>query len=149
MSKLPYMKLWVADYLSDTLHLNMEQSGAYLQLLMIMWKEGGALRADPDYLAKVCRMTPERWERIAPEIMHYFTVVRMEAGDLLQHERLSEELAKVRIFSESRSANARAKSLRPKGANGALAEHKESTSTHTHSYSHSHRRRGYQEREGD
>jgi uncharacterized protein YdaU (DUF1376 family) len=146
--KLPFMKLWVADYLSDTLHLNMEQSGAYLQLLMIMWKEGGALRANPDYLAKVCRMTPERWGRIAPDILPYFTVIELDEGDVLQHRRLSEELAKVRIFSESRSANARAKPLSAKGANGPLAEHKQSTSPHTQSQSHR-RGRGYQEREGE
>ena len=149
MSRLPYMKLWVADYLSDTLHLNMEQSGAYLQLLMLMWKEGGALRADPDYLAKVCRMTPERWERIAPAIMSYFTVVQLDEGDLLQHGRLRKELEKVRTFSASRSDNARAKSLKQNGAGVAHAEHMNSTSSHSYSHSHSHRRRGYQEREGD
>jgi uncharacterized protein YdaU (DUF1376 family) len=144
--KLPFMKLWVADYLSDTLHLNMEQSGAYLQLLMIMWKEGGALRANPDYLAKVCRMTPERWARIAPDILPYFTVVELDEGDVLQHRRLSEELAKVRIFSESRSASAKAKYLKPKGANGPYAQRTDSVRTHTQSQSHR-RGRGYQERE--
>ena len=29
MTELPYMKLWIGDYLADTTMLSMEQSGAY------------------------------------------------------------------------------------------------------------------------
>jgi uncharacterized protein YdaU (DUF1376 family) len=57
MSEAPYMKLWIGDYLRDTGMLSMEQSGAYLHLLMAMWTNGGWLPNDPKKLAWICRMT--------------------------------------------------------------------------------------------
>ena len=63
MTELPYMKLWIGDYLADTTMLSMEQSGAYLHLLMTMWTNGGWLPNDPKKLAWICRMSRSRWER--------------------------------------------------------------------------------------
>ena len=60
MATLPYMPLFVGDYLADTMGLTTEQHGAYLLLLMSYWKNG-PLPDDDSRLAATCKMTAESW----------------------------------------------------------------------------------------
>jgi uncharacterized protein YdaU (DUF1376 family) len=91
MSTVPYMPLFVADYLGDTTHLSTEEHGAYMLLLMAMWQAGGELPADPERLARMARMSVKRWEKIAPVVLAYFT----KSGDFLHQKRLTQERLKV------------------------------------------------------
>jgi uncharacterized protein YdaU (DUF1376 family) len=108
----PYMPLYVADYLGDTQHLSIEQSGCYLHLLMAMWRAGGSLPADPSKLARMVRLTPARWAKIGPDVLAFFVVV----GDQLTNARLGLELEKYQRTSDARSVSgkrgARVKSLK-------------------------------------
>lgn len=123
MSKNPYMKLYVADYLRDTQHLTAEQHGAYLLLLMAMWTRGGALPYDPSQLARVCRVALQRWSKISPQVLNYF---RME-GDHLTHNRIQKDLEHAAEVSFSKSQNGkrggRPKSLKDKEPAKANAKH--------------------------
>ena len=74
MSAAPYMQLYVADYLGDTRHLTTEQHGAYLLLLMTMWRAGGALPNDETKLSRICGVTAKRWHMIAADVMAFFDV---------------------------------------------------------------------------
>lgn len=114
MSAAPFMPLYVADYLADTQHLTVEQHGAYFLLLMAMWRSGGRLPSEAAKLARIVRMTPSRWGKIAADVMAFFEV---EGGEITQ-KRLSEELEKASEKNRRRaSAGSRggtAKSLKSK-----------------------------------
>jgi len=99
MSAPPFMQLYVADYLGDTQHLTAEQHGAYLLLLMTMWRNGGFLPADPSKLARIARVSARRWHLLAPEVMAFFDVID---GNITQ-KRLVEEYQKAVSISEKRS----------------------------------------------
>ncbi len=108
----PFMQLYVADYLGDTRHLTTEQHGAYLLLLMTMWRSEGVLSDNPVKLARIAGLTPSRWLKICAEVLEFFTPCQ---GGFTQ-KRLSAELSiaeeKSQKRSESGKAGARAKALK-------------------------------------
>ena len=58
-----WMPLLVDKYLGDTQHLTTEQHGAYLLLLMTMWKRDGVLMVRD--LPQITRLSPARWKASA------------------------------------------------------------------------------------
>ena len=96
MTSLPYMQLYVSDYLADTAHLNAQQHGAYMLLLMNYWQRGKPLDNTGDRLAYVARMTAEEWED-SREILSEFFIVD---GNIWSHRRIENDLAKVREKSD-------------------------------------------------
>lgn len=117
----PYMQFYVADYLGDTRHLTTEQHGAYLLLLMTMWRSDGVLADDPAKLARIAGLTVARWHKISADIMAFFTPC--EGG--ITQGRLAAELTIADEKSEKRSqsgkAGARAKALKSNKAASANA----------------------------
>lgn len=97
----PYMQLYIADYLGDTQHLTTEQHGAYLLLLMAMWRAGGRLPNDAGKLARIARVSARRWHLLADDIMPFFEVTD---GEITQ-KRLEREHQKASSISAKRSAS--------------------------------------------
>lgn len=87
----PFMQLYVADYLGDTRHLTTEQHGAYLLLLMTMWRSDGRLPNDAKKLARIAGCTASRWSKIAGDVLAFFEV----DGAELFNVRLMFELEKA------------------------------------------------------
>lgn len=98
MSAPPYMKLWVADYLADTTHLTRDEHGAYLLLLMAMWRAGGRLPADDGRLAKIALASPKEWAAMRETLLGFF----QRRGGILSHKRVALEMAKYETTSERR-----------------------------------------------
>lgn len=101
MAAPPFVQFYVADFLADTQHLTTEEIGAYLLILMTMWRSGGALPSDQKILARCARLAGRRWadawERIGP----LFTV----SGGVVTQKRLAEEYAKAMQKSAARAAS--------------------------------------------
>jgi uncharacterized protein YdaU (DUF1376 family) len=93
------MQLYVADYLGDTRHLTTEQHGAYLLLLMAMWRANGELPYDQAKLARMTGLTPSRWAKIRPDVLAFFQV----GETTISHTRVTSELKKSQRTSEARS----------------------------------------------
>lgn len=123
MAEHPKMPLWTDAYLADTTHLSTIEHGAYLLLLMAMWRaKDKRLPADDRSLAKFARLTPGQWTRIKPTIMAFFDA---EDGFVSQG-RLTDEAVAVRQFSKSQSDKAKARHRKTKANAPAPAEPKRS-----------------------
>lgn len=121
-----WMPLYIGDYLSDTMHLTCEQSGAYLHLIMHYWR-AGSLPASDVALAQIARLPLKAWKAHREIIEPFF---RVDAGRWT-HKRIDaerERSAKVKErYSErgqkaaakrwSKDASSNATSI-PEGCNG-------------------------------
>lgn len=113
MAQFPALQLWTDAYLGDTSHLTTIEHGAYLLLLIAMWRNKASLPNDDRMLAKYARLTPGQWQRIKPTIWPFFN----EDGDYITQGRLTDEYNAVRQRSASASDSARARWLK-KNDNG-------------------------------
>jgi uncharacterized protein YdaU (DUF1376 family) len=95
MSKVPFMPLWVADFMAKTSDLDAKEAGAYLLILMTLWTRGGTLPDDQKKLQRVARVGRD-WPKVWDAISHYF---RFENGQISQ-DRLTEELHKANMKRE-------------------------------------------------
>lgn len=102
MAALPYMQLYIADYLADTMHLSAEEHGAYLLLMFNYWQTGKPI--PKNRLAKIARLTNERWADVEPSLREFFC----DNGDEWVHLRVEEDLASVREKLTKKSAAGKA-----------------------------------------
>jgi uncharacterized protein YdaU (DUF1376 family) len=93
------MKLYVADYLGDTHHLGALEHGAYLLLLMSMWRAGGSLPLNDVNLSRLARCSEAEWKGIRETVLAYF----VKGRGRISHKRLSEEMSKYDSVSGQRS----------------------------------------------
>lgn len=102
MAALPYMQLYIADYLADTMHLSAEEHGAYLLLMFNYWQTGRAI--PKNRLAKIARVSSERWGAVEESLKEFFT----DNGTEWVHKRIEGDLAAVRETLAKRSAAGKA-----------------------------------------
>ena len=96
----PWMPLNVADYLRDTTHLDAEESGAYLHLIMAYWVAGG-LPNDDRQLTKIAKISRYKWNRIRPTIEAFFR------PGFSSHKRIDQELQRAAQIKENARKAAR------------------------------------------
>lgn len=108
MAVIPYMPLYVADYMADTQHLRTEEHGAYLLLIMAYWQSKSPLRSLNGRLAAVARMTDEQWETVQPALAEFFE----EQDGFWHHKRIDAELERFRAKSEQASKAGKASAAR-------------------------------------
>ena len=105
MAEAPIKPLATDAYLADTTHLSATEHGAYLLLLMTMWRAGGRLPNNPAKLARFARLSPTQFKRVWPVLEGFF----FEDGDQIGQGKLDDFLDAVRQKSVKASDSARAK----------------------------------------
>lgn len=117
MSKLPVLPLYVNDFVADTPHLDAEETGAYLMLIMMAWKSpDGSLPDDDVILSRWARVSLKSWRRIKPTVMAFWGLDdagRWTQKRLSQVKRRASQRADV--ARENGSLGGRPKSLKDKG----------------------------------
>lgn len=115
MAALPYMQLYIADYLADTMHLSTEEHGAYLLLMFNYWQTGKPI--PKNRLAKIARLSNERWTSVEQTLNEYFN----DNGKEWVHDRIECDLESVRAKQIQRSEAGKSSALKRKGASASRA----------------------------
>jgi uncharacterized protein YdaU (DUF1376 family) len=111
MAALPYMQLYIADYLADTMHLSTEEHGAYLLLMFNYWQTGRAI--PKSRLAKIARISNERWISVESSLKEFFN----DNGTDWVHERIERDLEMVRSSQRQKSDAGRPQQEQEKSKN--------------------------------
>jgi len=94
MAALPYIQLYVADYLADTMHLTAEEHGAYLLLIMNYWQTGKPI--SEKRIQAITRVSNERITDVTETLQEFFNI---DDDNVWHHGRIEAELEKVRSKS--------------------------------------------------
>ena len=96
MSQAPSMPLFCDALMADTMHLTAEERGAYLWLLMSMWRHNGSVPDDDRDNARITSLTVPKWKRIKERLrpLLIFTDER------ITQKRLQKEWKYVEEFSQ-------------------------------------------------
>ncbi|WP_437889323.1 DUF1376 domain-containing protein [Phytobacter sp. V91] len=89
MAALPYMQLYIADYLADTMHLSTEEHGAYLLLMFNYWQTGRSI--PKNRLAKIARVSEARWIELEAVLKEFFE----DDGESWVHLRIERDIETV------------------------------------------------------
>ena len=111
MSKTAPWALDTDAYLADTGHLRgATQHGAYLLILMAMWRsKDGTLAGDDASLAAVTRLTLDKWRRIAPVIC---ALLKKDSDGRVTQKRIRRDKAGTPSRNPSRDSGTASKPLK-------------------------------------
>lgn len=113
MAALPYMQLYIADYLADTMHLSTEEHGAYLLLMFNYWQTGRPI--PKNRLSKIARLSNDRWSAVEPSLKEFFS----DTGIEWVQERIERDLEAVKNSISQKSAAGKASAQARKAKKGA------------------------------
>lgn len=110
MADYPSLPLMTDAYLADTLHLSLEQHGAYLKLLIISWRSPGCELDDDDVaIARMLGVTVKRWRaKLRPALAVFFKI----SDGKWRQKRLRKEYKRVERLVDQRRAAGRASALK-------------------------------------
>lgn len=118
MAEFPKFPLWTDAYLGDTTHLRTVEHGAYLLLLIAMWRtREKALPNNDRLLARYARMTDREWRDVKPIIMPFFTI----EGENITQLRLRDEAEAAAEYAGKQARRAKSRWLKSKETSGAAA----------------------------
>src|SRR3954462_15669763 len=93
--KLPWIRLFVGDFIADTSHLTTTQFGAYVRLVFHYYQRGG-LPVDEEQLSRIAGLAATEWRRHRPALSAFFK-------DEWRHMRCDREIADAAANHERRS----------------------------------------------
>jgi uncharacterized protein YdaU (DUF1376 family) len=93
----------IGDFLSGTIHMDAEQTGAYMMLIVAHYNAGAqGLPNDDAQLARIARVSPRVWKRIKPILEPKFN----KNKNFWVHEKCVKVLQKIQEKSDAAKSNA-------------------------------------------
>jgi len=106
------MPFYTDAYLADTGHLSLEENGAYLKLLFVMWRAGGTLPDDDTKVARYLSITIGKWKKIKPTISEFFTYEDGQFSQKKLQKIFKKQMENKNKFTEGGIKGAEAKKLK-------------------------------------
>ena len=135
MSQAPSMPLFVDAFIADTTHLSAEEVGAYMRLLMSMWRHNGSIPDDDKDNARITG-TGRNWKRVKSRLSPMLT---LENGNITQG-RLQKEWEYVQAYKELQRAkgvkSGEARRNKNKDLNGTTVPSRLEPQANPHSHTH-------------
>jgi len=69
MSKRPWYKRWPSNFISGTIHMTLEEAGAYSFIIDLTHDQGGPIIDDPQYLSRVCKCSVRKWKSLRQRLI--------------------------------------------------------------------------------
>lgn len=116
MADFPSLPLFTDSFISDTVHLDATETGAYIMLLMSAWRTPtNSLPDDDRRLCRYARCSAKQWQRIKPAVMQFWTLT--DSG--WRQKKLDKVRRKVEAQRELMSAAGKASALKRQETNSA------------------------------
>jgi len=90
MAALPYIDLYISDYIADTWHISTLEHGAYLLLIFDYWQRGEAIPVSQ--LQKITKVPDDQWPGVKMTLSEFF----LEKDDRWFHRRIDADLESAR-----------------------------------------------------
>jgi len=116
MSAPPFMKLYIADYHVETTDFDVVGHGAYLLLLMAMWRAGGKLPSDEGKLQRLAKCDDIQWAKIRIDVLSHFK----RRGGSYTHLRIVREIGSYRAVVAGASEGGKATQSKNRNKNKKL-----------------------------
>lgn len=129
MSRLPFFKLFVDDFLGGIILLSREEVGSYILLLCYQWNKG-AIPDNEQHIRRIGQM--EESDDIS---WVYEKFPKTNNG--LQNLRMENERVKIQLFSDKQREKAGKRWESPGNAT-AIPQQSRGIASHSHSHSHNH-----------
>lgn len=113
MAELPVLPLKTDALLADTTHMSAEEFGAYVRILIVMWRQKARLPDDPVELARIAGVPLPRWNKIAERVMRPMTI----GGGIVSQKRLTDTWLRSEEFRKKRAAAAEERWRRKRNGN--------------------------------
>ncbi|WFU34073.1 DUF1376 domain-containing protein [Bradyrhizobium brasilense] len=119
MSKLPSLPLWVDEWTASTRHLNYEQRGILLSLLILMWERPHCrIPNDNEWMARYLGISEAKVGKVVRPII---VDLCKSSGNWITHERLRKDYEYVRQKVEMNRASAKRRWKKEKDASDRTA----------------------------
>lgn len=114
MSRRPWYKRYPSDFIASTLHLNLEQKGAFNVVLDLIYDRGGPIPDEPQTIARICGCSTRKWKKLRAELIE---LGKLEVVD-------NSFLMNARAGRESENGEKEREKLAESGAKGGLKTQK-------------------------
>lgn len=115
MARYPGLMLWTDAWIADTHHLTVEQRGAYMDVLILMWRTPGCrVPNDDHWLAHHLGYTALQVANLVRPIISEFGTL-VAGGDFVAQKRLQREFAAAHSRKEKAASAVRSRWAKKKG----------------------------------
>lgn len=100
MAARPWYKRYASDFIAATLHMTLEEKGAYSMVLDLIYDRGGPIPDDSRWIARVCGCSTRRWNQLRDRLVE-LEKITVENGfidnDRAAFLRLSRDKERVKL----------------------------------------------------